>query len=631
MAYDPNEWRDLDPVTPLSAARMSKIEDGVVGSAAVADFPNPSSPTGAAIRAVIGSAAPATLFGGPGRIWSPRQALPTTGMIDGDIVPHLGSGKMVVRVAGTWKNMDGTAYTPATPPTTTTLALAAGTPAVVTTNNLTEGSVVVTYDTTAGTDGLNPAKVRLTRSGTDTLGGGTEQIDLSPLDGSHNFVHLKPSTSYTITARLLDGSNAPIGTLATVTVNVPAGPAATSPTTLKLTAQPGDGFVTVTASVTPGADNLAVSGVAVSRNGVDANGTGAWTNIIQPGGSTTFNLLLNGTEYTFTGDMQVAGTSVGNPVAVKATPVGGGVVTPPPSGVGTPASTKLAGLTMPSLGWFSGVCGGADAANGGEAGTWRGSPLTAIGTWIDAPNGGAWGYPPLAITSFTGPFDVALGGPTDYAAAANGSMDGALADLFQRMRTWRTIGGVVRPTIFRACHEMNGNWYPWSVFPGMESAFRATMKRWRNLMNQHFPEAFWALCFNGETTSGIRSSDLYEAGVYDIIGVDRYNQYPIISSSANNFTSASLGGDDNNPIGIERWRLFAQNRGLPLYMGEWGHHVDVGDDPYYAQQMVAWFKAHAGRGSGNFLMDLWFNIGGFAIRPDAGHPAVAAGYANSFP
>lgn len=391
-----------------------------------------------------------------------------------------------------------------------------------------------------------------------------------------------------------------------------------------------------------------VTGYTVERGGVDASGTGAWSTTVTATTTTfTFTNLVDGTSYPFTVTPIVStGTVASASITVPAggtgtttTPpaTGGGTTTPPvtgstgtgtvATGFGTPTGgsvgvSKLAALKLPARGWFSGASGeGIDSANT-AFGTWRGNATDALSNWLDTEDGGAWGG---GIAAGAGPamnhrgiLDIAIGGPSNYSSAAGGSLDASLRTFLTNVRRNRTINGIVYPTILRPFHEMNGDWYAWSVSPGEEAAFKSVAKRWRGIMDSVFPEAIWAFCPNGESTTGVAVANLWDTGVWDLVGADRYNQYPYIgTNNAGGYTSwpdGSTRGDDSNPVGAQTWLAFARNRGVPLYFPEYANNgydsgtpANGGDDPYWCQQFFAWVRANAGKGSGQILAEMWFN------------------------
>lgn len=421
----------------------------------------------------------------------------------------------------------------------------------------------------------------------------------------------------------------------------------TTTTTLTITSQSiGDGQATINWTTALGTDGLNPAGVRYGRNGTDANGTGPWSTDGPLTGSATFTRLLNGTAYTLSVQhIDTVGALIGTAKTVTVTPNGTGTTTPTPTdplpgGGGVvpshpPASAKLAAIGLPAnRRWWTGGRGdGIDQGEGSFA-TWRSEAVDGTSTWVDAANGAHWfegwgitsdtlGHPNAVYdANFPGLLDLAIGGPSNYASAAGGSMDAALRRMFTNVRKHRLAGstnGKPRPTIIRSCHEHNGTWYPWTVYPGNEGNFLAYNRRARKILDETFPECLFAMCFNGDQNSGASSAAMWDANVWDLVGVDYYNQYPYIGTSHVNgpyepgkFTSWDDGayrGTADQPRGIERWRQFAEKRGVPLYIPEWASSVAPhGDDPYFTNLVFPWIKQHAGYGPGQIFYEGWFNI-----------------------
>lgn len=144
------------------------------------------------------------------------------------------------------------------------------------------------------------------------------------------------------------------------------------------------------------------------------------------------------------------------------------------------------------------------------------------------------------------------------------------------------------------------------------------MRRWRAIQLEVFPESMWEFCPNGETTTDVIVSELFEDGIWDLVGCDRYNQNPYMGKNYQGaykaWSDVAYRGTDDNPIGAERWRLFAEKRGLPLCFPEYGNNAkdtsnpgNAGDDPYWITTMLDWMQTHGGRGAGQVLFDSWFN------------------------
>lgn len=286
---------------------------------------------------------------------------------------------------------------------------------------------------------------------------------------------------------------------------------------------------------------------------------------------------------------------------------------------------KVAALKTPTRGWYSGNSGQGSDFNATEFGDWRGNPIDFKSYWIDVPDGGGWGWDSSIFNNsgpaagFTGLLDVAIGGPSNYATAAAGALDDWFREAMMNLRIARTINGVLYPTIIRPAHEMNGNWFAWTVPNDGAENFRTVMRNWRLILDEEYPEAIWAFCPNSTTMTGPPVAELYEDGVWDLIGVDRYNQFPYVGTSYSGVHTSweefALQGDSNNPYGLEAWRIFAEERDLPLYLPEYASNAhapdnlnDSGDDPYYITTYLNWVQANCGSGPGQILAESYFNI-----------------------
>lgn len=465
------------------------------------------------------------------------------------------------------------------------------------------------------------------------------------------------AVTFTISAVNAAGTGTPSSESTSVTPTNTAKP--TVPTNVKVVV--GDGTLTLSWGVPASDGGSPVTGYRIARDGVDTTGYGIYTaDLAATARSQMFTALVNGSTYNLT-VAAINANGVGPLVTISGKPVGSTTTPTNP----TPGNSNGVLPAVPARGWYSGGSGHGIDKNNPAFGNWRGQPIDALSTWLDGLNGSQWGNGLMGTGStvsdnaayrFKGLVDIAIGGPSrsNFAAAANGSLDNQLRTAMRNMRNNRTIDGVLYPTIVRPCHEFNGN-YGWEAQKGDEANFKAFMKRWRNIGKQEFPEVIWAFCPNGESyanfaASGARVADFYEAGVYDIIGTDRYNQYPHIGTSTNGiFTSwdaAATQGSDANPKGFETWRLFALNRGLPLYIPEYANNAydsgtpsNAGDDPYYITQLFAWIQKHKGNTAGKVFAEMWFNqfkeenrwhIYSTDTNNPTRQPKVAAGYRSYF-
>jgi hypothetical protein len=328
---------------------------------------------------------------------------------------------------------------------------------------------------------------------------------------------------------------------------------------------------------------------------------------------------------------------------------------------GDRSKETLAGLSLPSRGFFSGAAGPTSDKAATPAwqgfGQWRDSPIDSSSTWIDAADGAAWGWGTNASSNpgltFPGPLHIAMGGPSNWATAASGAMDSQVLTALSNLRAARTQNGVVVPTFLTFAHELNGTWYPWSVSAGEVADMQSTLRRWEAIADTQFPEAVMSMGFNGDSIGGVTArtylGDLASTGVIDVLDVHYYNQWPYIGTSRSGiFTSWEDGanrGTADNPRGILRWQQLGVNSGLPLIMSEWANNGDLqgsdqsGDDPLFINRMYDLINANAGKGPGQFLLENWFDINtehnGWHLDAPGGvateQPNVASAYDARFP
>lgn len=301
-----------------------------------------------------------------------------------------------------------------------------------------------------------------------------------------------------------------------------------------------------------------------------------------------------------------------------------------------PQVGKVAALTLPARGYFSGVGDGIHTPAGGDGGfgAWRGDPTDFISMWVSFFDYTTPMTPgSVELFDSTGLIDVAAMGPIDgWANSAAGSHDEVLAEFLTALRAKRTIDGVVMPTIVRPYHEMNGTWYAWSVYRGAVDDFKATARRWRRVQNAVFPEAIWAFCPNAKNFSGIMSADLWEDGIYDCIAVEPYNtETNGISADEYSWAEGIMLGTSDDPSGLERWRQFAEVRGMAIYFPEYGCRDVIGDDTTWMDGILAWIAANKGTGPGQLFAESYFQglqngVTRWLLGDDGVLPNVSAAY-----
>ncbi|TNM67434.1 hypothetical protein FHN55_10260 [Streptomyces sp. NP160] len=261
--------------------------------------------------------------------------------------------------------------------------------------------------------------------------------------------------------------------------------------------------------------------------------------------------------------------------------------------------------------WFSGASG--TGVSDGSFAKWRGSELGIVGTWSDNNSAmvEAWAMQPgQEFGSWQGNIDIAvgaIGGGESWQAASTGAYDARWRQSLTKMKTlWGNKPGTV---YIRFAHEMNGNWYDWSVNKGNKDAFVASWKRYRALQQEIFPKSKLVFSVNRESVnSGFNWTESFPGKQYvDVMGVDYYNQYPT-ANSVEDFRGA-LGAKDGYgaPKGLQAHSDFAKSVGLPLSVNEWSGISENADSPGFIQGMHEFFSKNAGSGPGQILYDVQFN------------------------
>ena len=223
-----------------------------------------------------------------------------------------------------------------------------------------------------------------------------------------------------------------------------------------------------------------------------------------------------------------------------------------------------------------------------------------------------------------------FGIPAHKDAAATGAYDGRWQQSLTNLRDkWGSRPGIV---YIRFAHEMNGNWYPWSVNAGNKDAFVASWKRFRALQQSIFPAAKLVFSVNRESVgNGLDWRQSFPGpGSVDVLGVDYYNQYPYVGSVADWNRTATETDGYGAPKGLQRHLDFAASVGLPLALSEWNGNADNGDSTVWFQKMHDFLAAHGGSGAGQVLYECLFNTdtdnGRWALYPTGRMPNSAALY-----
>lgn len=286
-------------------------------------------------------------------------------------------------------------------------------------------------------------------------------------------------------------------------------------------------------------------------------------------------------------------------------------------------------------GWQSGASG--DGVSGGQFAAWRGAPVYIAGTWS------VWGLPSgKEYGSWNGDLDVGVwGAGTDgnfigWSSAANGGADSIWTEEFNVVKDWlsRHPGKIA---YMRFAYEYNGGFMPYNTPPGDVQNFITAFRKWADRCHAISGcKTVWA---NNDGSGGqYDPRTAYPGSQYvDVVGVDTYNQWPWVNSDAefaSKIQNTTVGG---GPLGIEKWRQYAESQGKPISIPEWANCSangggGGGDSANYIQNMYNWMSAHAGSGPGQVIYDVYFNVEhgyncNFGVYPsDQGAPQTAAKY-----
>jgi hypothetical protein len=319
---------------------------------------------------------------------------------------------------------------------------------------------------------------------------------------------------------------------------------------------------------------------------------------------------------------------------------GPGPTTPPAP---TPKPTATGGRN-PILGAYrGGVASGPAGLPGWER--WSGvrSPyaldFTASGSWTDL-TGPDWLLRPwrdtgrrliYTVPMFPGPADRSFGGGVSLEACASGGYD----------PHWTTLAGnlvkyQLEDTIVRPGWEFNGEWYGWAA-RGHEQAYIGCFQHLVRAMRAVSGQRFQFVWNPNVGPYPLAAERVYPGNEFvDYVGIDIYNWswsvYPLAAGAAQAQRRAAAekvwrdfaDGDH----GLNFWAGFARAHGKPMTFPEWGLAVEpdghgAGDDPYFVEQMVAFFRNPAH----NVAWAMYFDVEDSRISSaDTRYPTAAARY-----
>lgn len=332
----------------------------------------------------------------------------------------------------------------------------------------------------------------------------------------------------------------------------------------------------------------AYSGSALTNYTLQRNGT----TIASPAaGTTSFNNtgLTAGTTYNYTlvGNYTAGGTT--NTASVSRSTTGGG-----------------------GSGWISGVSNvGYIKTQSAPFSTWRGEPCTGYRFWLSGENqdNAGW-WMTEQIASWNGVLDYAIGAPpaagVSWQSAASGGYDAKWRMQMQGVHAnWGSLAGVY----LAPAHELNGNWYSWSVTnSSTANYFRSAWQRFYAIVQDELVSKGR----NAKVTLNYAAGrgmveEIWPGNNYvDIVGFDIYDHWLPTANNQNCLSEADWNavkyavtsdGSPRGPYSIQQW---AQSKGKPFAMPEWGlsDSTDPVNDPIidnalWIQKMHGFFAEFA--------------------------------------
>ena len=290
-----------------------------------------------------------------------------------------------------------------------------------------------------------------------------------------------------------------------------------------------------------------------------------------------------------------------------AVPPRAGASSSSPATASTPAAPAAGGATSQStlqiaqrssLSWHSGVyLPGSSPATYQSFATWRGQALDvavdwpARSTWDDVVNP-SWLYDRWKNTPYTKVFGVAPVPEDDDSATMAGCASGAYDSKWKQFGTNIAAAGLASTTIIRLGWEFNGDWYKWAATD--PTTF---VNCWRHVVTaaeSTAPALRWDWTVNRGTSQALSDPRAaYPGDQYvDVVGVDSYDMWPGV------LTEADWQKHYSGAWGLKFWSDFAQQHGKPVSVPEWGVIPGTsnaggngGDNPFYVQKMVEWFRS----------------------------------------
>ena len=202
----------------------------------------------------------------------------------------------------------------------------------------------------------------------------------------------------------------------------------------------------------------------------------------------------------------------------------------------------------------------------------KGSAGWGVGQW--------WGMNPKRKILWSVPL-LPKDGTATLADAASGAYDAEYADAAA------SIASHYPDAVIRVGWEFNGDWYAWSA-KGKTDAYKGAFARLVGVFRKASPAFVFDWCPNLGPNQ-FPAEDAYPGdSVVDVIGMDVYDfNWNMESDPVVRWNQVLTG---NHAL---TWhRDFAKAHQKPMSYPEWAQGQGSGDDPYFIEQMHAWFEAN---------------------------------------
>ena len=251
--------------------------------------------------------------------------------------------------------------------------------------------------------------------------------------------------------------------------------------------------------------------------------------------------------------------------------------------------------------------------------------MRMVGVWSDREGTeiGDLG-PGQAYANWRGPVDIALGGLREgqtWVEAAKGTYDNEWRERVANLaEAW---GSRPQELLWaRIAHEFNGSFSDYFAEQDEAVHFVEAFRRWSRILTDALPKAHpvWSPNDSGDVAN---IAAFWPGAEYaHAVAVDKYNAWPHRTTLAE-MQATSTERESGNPYGIETWRQFAFERGVPMYFGEVGNPSNPtvegggGDAPDWFTYIEDFCVANAAnadvmtnpKGSaGKVFAAIWFNI-----------------------